>query len=134
MELHLCFRPAMHTTYSMKCANHCWGAAGAERSAAHARGTPIQTLSILVRSVANSRRKRLRDTLFERKSLNLPSNNLGSSNPPSNHLSSSNPPSNNPASSNQPSNNPPTELDEILANLPADPGLRPPMTYYNPNF
>ncbi|CAL2239627.1 unnamed protein product [Prunus armeniaca] len=81
---------------------------------------------------------------FQRKSLNLPSNNLGSSNPPSNHLSSSNPPSNNPASSNppsnnpassnQPSNNPPTELDEILANLPADPGLRPPMTYYNPNF
>ncbi|CAL2280626.1 unnamed protein product [Prunus armeniaca] len=106
--------------------------------------TPIQTLSILVRSVANSRRKRLRDTLFERKSLNLPSNNLGSSNPPSSHLSSSNPPSNNPASSNppsnnpassnQPSNNPPTELDEILANLPAYPGLRPPMTYYNPNF
>ncbi|CAL2246883.1 unnamed protein product [Prunus armeniaca] len=81
---------------------------------------------------------------FQRKSLNLPSNNLGSSNPPSNHLSSSNPPSNNPASSNppsnnpassnQPSNNPPTKLDEILANLPADPGLRPPMTYYNPNF
>ncbi|CAL2236278.1 unnamed protein product [Prunus armeniaca] len=81
---------------------------------------------------------------FQRKSLNLPSNNLGSSNPPSNHLYSSNPPSNNPASSNppsnnlassnQPSNNPPTELDEILANLPADPGLRPPMTYYNPNF
>ncbi|CAL8121965.1 unnamed protein product [Prunus armeniaca] len=81
---------------------------------------------------------------FQKKSLNLPSNNLGSSNPPSNHLSSSNPPSNNPASSNppsnnlassnQPSNNPPTELDEILANLPADPGLRPPMTYYNPNF
>ncbi|KAI5312833.1 hypothetical protein L3X38_042007 [Prunus dulcis] len=27
-----------------------------------------------------------------------------------------------------------TKLDEILANLPADPGLRPPMTYYNPNF
>ncbi|CAL8152371.1 unnamed protein product [Prunus armeniaca] len=73
------------------------------------------------------------------------------SNPPSNNPASSNPPSNNPASSNQPSNNPPTshpplnnsgslkrseviELDEILANLPADPGLRPPMTYYNPNF
>ncbi|CAL8994453.1 unnamed protein product [Prunus brigantina] len=88
---------------------------------------------------------------IQRKSLNPPSNNPGSSNPPSNDPSSSNPPSNNPASSNQPSNNPPTshpplnnsgnpkrsevtELDEILANLPADPGLRPLMTYYNPNF
>ncbi|XP_034215524.1 zinc finger MYM-type protein 1-like [Prunus dulcis] len=88
---------------------------------------------------------------FQRKSLNPPSNNPGSFNPPSNNPASSNPPSNNPASSNQPSNNPPTshpplnnsgspkrsevtELDEILANLPADPGLRPPMTYYNPNF
>ena len=88
---------------------------------------------------------------FQRKSINPPSNNPSSSNPPSNNPASSNPPSNNPASSNQPSNNPPTshpplnysgspkrsqvtELDEILANLPADPGLRPPMTYYNPNF
>ncbi|XP_034204391.1 zinc finger MYM-type protein 1-like [Prunus dulcis] len=83
-------------------------------------------------------------------SSNPPSNNPSSSNPPSNNPASSNPPSNNPASSNQPSNNPPTshpplnysgspkrsqvtELDEILANLPADPGLRPPMNYYNPN-
>ncbi|XP_008233040.1 PREDICTED: zinc finger MYM-type protein 1-like [Prunus mume] len=88
---------------------------------------------------------------FQRKSLNPPSNNSSSSNPPSNNPASSSPPSNNPASSNHPSNNPPTshpplnnssspkrlevtELDEILANLPADPGLRPPMTYYNPNF
>ncbi|CAL2241821.1 unnamed protein product [Prunus armeniaca] len=98
---------------------------------------------------------------FQRKSLNPPSNNSSSSNPPSNNPASSSPPSNNPASSsppsnnpassNHPSNNPPTshpplnnssspkrlevtELDEILANLPAYPGLRPPMTYYNPNF
>ncbi|KAI5347827.1 hypothetical protein L3X38_000714 [Prunus dulcis] len=86
---------------------------------------------------------------FHRKSLNPPSNNLSSSNPPSNNPASSNPLSNNPASSNQPSNNPPTshpplnnsgspkrlqvtELDEILANLPADPGLRPPMNYCLP--
>ncbi|CAL2278140.1 unnamed protein product [Prunus armeniaca] len=88
---------------------------------------------------------------FQRKSLNPPSNNPSSSNPPSNNPASSNPPSNNPVSSNQPSNNPPTshpplnnsgspkrsevtELDEVLANLPAYPGLKPPMTYYNPNF
>ncbi|KAI5313623.1 hypothetical protein L3X38_042799 [Prunus dulcis] len=78
---------------------------------------------------------------FKRKSFNHPSNNLGSSNPPSNNPGSSNPPSNNPASSNHPSNNPPTshpplnnscspkrsevtELVEILANLPVDPGQK----------
>ncbi|KAI5316448.1 hypothetical protein L3X38_036155 [Prunus dulcis] len=83
-------------------------------------------------------------------SSNHPSKNPPTSHPPLNN-SSSNPPSNNPASSNHPSKNPPTshpplnnssspkrskvtELDEILANLPADPGLRHPMTYYNPNF
>ncbi|CAL8114859.1 unnamed protein product [Prunus armeniaca] len=78
---------------------------------------------------------------FKRKSLNPHSNNLASSNPPSHNPASSNPPSNNPANSHPPLNNSNspkqsevTELDEILANLPTDPGLRPPMTYYNPNF
>ncbi|XP_020424521.1 zinc finger MYM-type protein 1-like [Prunus persica] len=84
---------------------------------------------------------------FQRKSLNPPSNNPSSSNPPSNNPASSNLSSNNPASSNNPSTSHPplnnlsspkrsevTEFDEILANLPTDPRLRPPMTYYDPNF
>ena len=78
---------------------------------------------------------------FQRKSINPPSNNPSSSNPPSNNPASSNPPSNNPPTSHPPLNysgspkrSQVTELDEILANLLADPGLRPPMNYYNPNF
>ncbi|CAL9004541.1 unnamed protein product, partial [Prunus brigantina] len=74
-------------------------------------------------------------------SSNPPSNNPASSYPPSHNPASSNPPSNDPGNSHPPLNNSNspkqsevTQLDEILANLPADHGLRPPMTYYNPNF
>ncbi|XP_028954819.2 uncharacterized protein [Malus domestica] len=75
---------------------------------------------------------------YKKQGLNPPSNISGSPSP-SNIPSSPHPPSNIPRSS--PSNIPSrsqkseaTELDEILANLPADPGHRRRMLDYPPNY
>ncbi|CAN6578727.1 unnamed protein product [Malus baccata var. baccata] len=75
---------------------------------------------------------------YKKQCLNPPSNIIGSSSP-SNIPSSPPPPSNIPRSphSNIPSRSQQseaTELDEILANLPADPGHRRRMLDYPPNY
>ncbi|KAM1124392.1 hypothetical protein ACFX2H_039438 [Malus domestica] len=75
---------------------------------------------------------------YKKQCLNPPSNILGSP-PPSNIPSSPPPPSNIPRSppSNIPSRSQQseaTELDEILANLPADPAHRRRMLDYPPNY